>query len=161
MYGLAAASAALVMLLGVLGTIVPVLPGLPMVWLAAFGFAWWDGFRHVGAGFLGLTLALVVLAAVAEYAVRAWGVQKFGGTRAGSWGAVIGAFAGLLFMPLGLVLGPFLGAVVGESLAGAEGKRAMSAGFGSLLGVFAGVIMNLLLGITILAGFLYQVIGGV
>ena len=46
------------------------------------------------------------------------------------------------FAPLGLILGPFLGAVAGELVAGKEASAALRGGFGALLGFIAGVLLK-------------------
>ncbi len=37
-----------------------------------------------------------------------------GGSKSAIWGTTIGTFAGLFFMPWGLILGPLAGAFIGE-----------------------------------------------
>jgi uncharacterized protein YqgC (DUF456 family) len=59
---------------------------------------------------------VVVVIQVLDYFIPAWGTKKFGGTKWGVWGSTIGLLLGFLMGPLGIVLGPFVGAVVGELL---------------------------------------------
>ena len=54
-------------------------------------------------------------------------------------GSIIGLFLG----PFGIILGPFIGAVVGELLFKDDIKYALKAGFGSLLGFLTGVGLKL------------------
>ena len=54
-------------------------------------------------------------------------------------GLVIGLFLG----PAGIILGPFIGAVVGELIFKDDVKYALKAGFGSLLGFMTGVGLKL------------------
>ena len=43
--------------------------------------------------------------------------RRFGGSRSGAIGATVGVFAGFFFFPpVGIILGPFFGAVLGELL---------------------------------------------
>ena len=42
------------------------------------------------------------------------GSKYSGGSKWGNWGCIIGTLVGLLFLPWGVILGPFLGAVIGE-----------------------------------------------
>jgi uncharacterized protein YqgC (DUF456 family) len=155
---IAFAAAVLVMLLGVAGTVVPILPGLPLVWLAMAGFAAVEGFVRVDGTFLLTTLAVVVAAEVADQFGRAYGARRFGAGRAGSIGAVIGSIAGLFFLPVGLVLGPFLGATVGELLAGKDGPDAVRAGFGGLIGALGSMVVKLFVGIGLVIAFVVQVV---
>lgn len=50
--------------------------------------------------------------------------------------------AGLFFGPWGIILGPFVGAVLGEMLAGKKTKHALKAGFGSFVGFLLGNILR-------------------
>ena len=52
-----------------------------------------------------------------DYLLPAYITRKFGGSRWASIGSLLGLFAGLfLFPPIGLVIGSFLGALIGELL---------------------------------------------
>lgn len=153
--------AALLMLVGVLGTLVPALPGVPLVWAVALLYGWWEGFRSISPAYLGWTAALAVAALLGERYAAAWGSRRFGGSRAGAWGAFLGSVVGLFFMPVGLVAGPFLGALAGELLAGRSGEDAVRASFGSVMGVFLGTAFNFAVALILLATFLYRTLGGV
>ena len=132
--------AILCLLIGFVGCIVPVVPGLPLSWFALlllkftrFGDAMsWNSLLIAAAIVAGVTLV--------DYVIPAWGTKKFGGTRAGIWGSVIGLFVGLFFAPIGIIAGPFLGAFAGEVLISRQsGERSLRAAFGALMGFLLGV----------------------
>lgn len=150
--------ALLVMLVGLVGVFLPSLPGIPLIWLAMLGYGFVEGFRAISLTFLAVTFLLVVLAQVAEHYARAWGAKRFGAGKAGTWGAVIGSIAGLFFMPIGLLAGPFLGALIGELLAGRKADEAVRAGWGGLVGVLGSVVANLALALMLVIAFLFRVI---
>jgi uncharacterized protein YqgC (DUF456 family) len=54
-----------------------------------------------------------------------------------------GTILGLFFMPWGIILGPFLGAVVGEMLGGSDLPHAVRAGVGSLIGFMLGTLLKI------------------
>jgi uncharacterized protein YqgC (DUF456 family) len=56
---------------------------------------------------------LTVVASVLDYVVPAFGARKFNCSKLGILGCAVGTVVGIAFFPLGLLLGPFLGAVVG------------------------------------------------
>ena len=60
------------------------------------------------------------------------------------WGASIGLVTGLFFGPAGIILGPFLGAVMGELSDHSDSKRAFKAAIGSFIGILAGVFLKLI-----------------
>lgn len=91
-----------------------------------------------------------------------WGAKQFGGGRAAIWGTIIGVILGtLLFPPFGLIPGAFIGAFVGELILARNSlKGSAHAGFGAVLGYFAGVMAKLLLGLAIVAVYAYSLWGG-
>jgi uncharacterized protein YqgC (DUF456 family) len=85
-----------------------------------------------------------------NYVIPIWGTKKFGGSKKGVWGSMIGMLIGLfLGGPLGIILGTILGAFVGEILAGKEAGKAIKAAWGSFIGFMAGTVTQL-----VVAGFL-------
>jgi len=146
------------MIVGILGTFLPALPGIPLIWAAMLVYALVEGFEDIRPAFLAITFVIVVLTQVAEHYARAWGATRFGAGKAGAWGAVVGSIAGLFFMPIGLVLGPFLGAMIFELVAGRETKDAVKAGFGGLVGVLGSVVINVIVGIGLTISFVIAAI---
>lgn len=149
--------ALVVMLVGVVGTFIPALPGIPIIWLAMLGYGFYEGFQEMSVTFLVITLLVVLATQVAEHYARAWGAQKFGAGKAGAWGAVIGSIVGIFFMPIGLVLGPFLGALLFELIAGRSGEEAFRAGIGGMVGVLGSVVVNVIVAIGLVLSFVLKV----
>lgn len=147
-----------VMLAGVVGTFLPALPGLPLIWVAMLGYGFYEGFREMTPAFLVITLLVVAATQVAEHYARAWGAKGYGAGKAGAWGAVIGSIAGLFFMPIGLVLGPFLGAMIAELIAGRPGEEALKAGVGGLVGVLGSVVVNVIVALSLTLAFILKIV---
>lgn len=145
------------MAVGVAGTVVPVLPGVPLIWLAMLGFGIVDKFQRVDATFLVITALVVVASEATDYLTRAWGAKRFGAGRAGTWGAVIGAMAGLFFLPLGLLLGPFLGALTGELLSGRSMQESLRAGWGGLIGTLSSIVVKFAVAVALTVAFVVKV----
>lgn len=145
------------MAVGVAGTVVPVLPGVPLIWLAMLGFGIVDKFQRVDAIFLVITALVVVASEATDYLTRAWGAKRFGAGRAGTWGAVIGAMAGLFFLPLGLLLGPFLGALTGELLSGRSMQESLRAGWGGLIGTLSSIVVKFAVAVALTVAFVVKV----
>ncbi|MBO4402559.1 MAG: DUF456 domain-containing protein [Bacteroidales bacterium] len=142
---------------GIIGCIAPVIPGPPIAYISLIllqcseKHPFSTGFM-IGMGLL--TLAVTIL----DYLIPAWGTQKFGGSKFGSWGCLIGTFLGFFILPpLGIILMPFLGAFVGEILYNRSPGRALKAATGSLLGFLGGVFCKVLVCIAITAAFIWGV----
>jgi uncharacterized protein len=132
----------ILMILGIIGCLVPVLPGPPLSFLGllALHFTKFGDFS---------TLILLILGGVAlavtifDLIVPLWGTKKFGGSKYGSRGATIGLIIGFFLGPIGIILGPFMGAFAGEMIFKDDVKYAIRAGFGSLLGFLTGIGLKL------------------
>ena len=140
---------------GLIGTVLPVFPGTTIILAAAIIHRLMLGpAKSVGWP----TLAILVLLTLVSYAIDVagsyFGAKYFGATRWGTFGAIIGALAGLFFGVVGLFVGPVLGAIVGEFIAGKRMIDAGRAGWGSLLGNLAGMIGRLMIALAMITIFL-------
>ncbi len=139
---------------GMVGTILPVLPGILIIlagciWQGCMGeqsIAWW------GWTVLGI---LVVAGLITDKIAGAMGAKKFGSSKAGVWGALIGAIVGIPFSPLvALFVTPFLGAVIAELIfARQDIKASLKAGGGATLGMLVGILMEVTCGLALIAWF--------
>ena len=134
-------------LLGIAGSILPVIPGPPLSFLGLLVLRFTDFVEPSGLenfdNKLWIFAFVAILVVLLDYIVPVWGTKKFGGSKAGAWGAAIGVIIGLFFAPLGLILGPFLGAFIGEMITGKDQKDSLRAGFGSLIGFLFGFALKL------------------
>lgn len=114
---------------GVVGCVVPVLPGPLLAYCALL-----TRFSAVGSTRLTIGAIVVVVVMIVDYVLPAVFARRFDCTGWGVFGCSVGTIVGLFFMPLGIILGPFTGAVVGEIVAGRKLGAAMKGGFGALVG---------------------------
>ncbi|MBW8823305.1 MAG: DUF456 domain-containing protein [Xanthomonadales bacterium] len=141
--------AAILVLAGLVGVILPALPGLPLVFAGLLISAWADGFQHVGWPMLALLGLLTLVSLVVDYWAAAHGARRVGASRTATIGAALGMLAGgFVFFPVGLFLGPFVGALAGEllhrrSLAQADLGAATKIGIGTWLGIALGIALKL------------------
>ena len=130
---------------GIIGSVLPVLPGVPLSYAGILLLHFTEKV-HFSIPFLILWLVLVILVQLLDYYVPIWGSRKFGGSKRGVWGCAIGMVVGLFFGPWGIVLGPFVGAIVGELSGGKQTQAAIKAGFGSFIGFLLGIVSKLVVG---------------
>jgi len=130
----------LVMLFGLIGSVVPVLPGTPVVLIAAIIHRLYFGEASINNLFLLVLVVLTGLSLLLDFLSSVLGAKKFGATWRGMVGAVVGGIVGLCFALPGIILGPFLGAMIFEMLGGKEFKIAARAGAGAMIGLLLGVV---------------------
>jgi uncharacterized protein len=150
--------ALLVMLFGLVGSVVPALPGTPVVLLAAIVHRLYFGAASANNWVLAGLVALTGLSFLFDYLASMFGAKKLGATRKGVFGAVIGGLVGLFFGFPGIILGPFLGALLLEMAGGRELKPAARAGLGALLGLLAGAVGKIAICIAMIGLFTVNVI---
>ena len=148
----------LVMMAGFIGSIVPLLPGPPLVLIAALGH--WLWFRpHSASPSVLLLLTLLTAAALAmDHFASVYGAKRFGATWRGLAGAFVGGLVGIFFSIPGIIIGPFIGAMLFEMLGGYKIDKASHAGAGATLGVFAGIIGKCVVSVVMIALFTISVI---
>jgi uncharacterized protein YqgC (DUF456 family) len=134
------------LVVGMIGAVYPVLPGVLAIYGSFFVYGLFFGFDAFGFWFWSIQTVILLVIIVADYAVGAYGVKKFGGSRASIIGSTIGIIIGPFVIPVaGLIIGPFLGAFIGELIIGSSPKRALKASVGALIGFFASTSMRIVL----------------
>jgi uncharacterized protein len=148
---------AVLVLVGFLGSVLPIIPGPPISWTGLLLLKWTDYISDHGQAYenaLWILLFFVILVTILDYVVPIMGTKKYGGTKRGVWGATIGVVVGLFFGPLGIIIGPFLGAYIGEISTGKKDRDALRAAWGSFVGFLLGVGLKLMVCGTILFFFI-------
>ena len=147
----------LILFVGLIGCIVPGLPGPPIAWFALPVLRLHsDPTVHPDSRVLLIYGIAVTVITVLDYYLPIWGTKRFGGTRAGKVGSIIGLVLGMLvpiFGPITIILGPFAGAVIWEILAGQSEQTALRSGIGSFLGFVGGMLIKFAVTILVIVKF--------
>lgn len=130
---------------GFLGLVMPGLPGTPLVFAGIVAVAWADGFSRIGMLPLVTLAVLAVVSAVVDYAAGVLGARKAGASAWGVGGGVAGLAVGLFFGPIGIVAGPFLGAVALEYWRNPDARAALRAGTGVVIGFLVGAVLKIVI----------------
>ncbi len=149
----------LIMAIGLVGTVLPVIPGILLIYAGylLYGFATgWEAYGLIAIVGWSVVTALVLLLDVFAGAI---GARKYGATRFGTWGSLIGGVIGALAAGFpGLILGPFVGATAGELLRGRSHREALRSGWGTFLGFMAGSVIKIAIGVVMIGTFIWWVI---
>jgi uncharacterized protein YqgC (DUF456 family) len=137
------ALAVLIMCVGIAGSILPGLPSTPLVLAAAIGHKLYFG--AFGAGWVVMTIlaVLTVVSLALDYLASIYGAKRLGASWRGAVGAVVGGLIGLFFSFPGIIIGPFLGALIFEMVGGRNIQESSRAGLGAVLGLLAGALGKL------------------
>lgn len=143
---------------GLVGTVIPVLPGIPLVFLSIAGYAALTGFREISLPALGVMLVGTVAGMALEYGLGPAAARRRGASRVAFWGAVAGGVVGTIVLgPLGILLGPLGGAVLGELWSGRTWEQALSTGWTTVVGMLAGIALELVIGLAMAIYFWIRV----
>jgi uncharacterized protein len=129
---------------GILGSILPFLPGPPLSYGGLLLLHFTEDHQFTSR-FLIIWAVITAITYLIDYFIPIWGTKRFGGSRQGIWGSIIGLIAGIFFFPpFGIIIGPFAGAVIGELVAGKTHSAAFRSGFGSFVGFLLGTLIQLI-----------------
>jgi uncharacterized protein len=139
---------------GLVGIVMPALPGHLLIFVGLVLGAWADGFSRVGFWTLGVIGAVALASYGIDFAAVALGTRRLGATPRAMTGAAIGTLLGLFFGLPGIIIGPFLGAVIGELTATKDFARAGKAGVAAWIGFAIGTAVKVGLAFVMIAIFL-------
>ena len=143
---------------GLLGVWLPLVPGLPLM---ALGVALFKVLQPDRLSWITVILFVLgaILGQIMELMASGWAAKKVGAGKAGARGALLGALLGLFFGLPGVLLGPPIGALLGEWVVRRQPfKQATKAAMGAVIGLFAGALGKFLLGWGLVVIFLVDAI---
>jgi len=147
--------------LGILGCIIPALPGPFISWLSLFLFFLLPE-HELSTTTLVVTGLFMALVTALDYIVPVLGAKKFGSSREGVIGGMIGIVVGLFFFPpFGIILGPLIGTIIGDLFSGGNFSKAFNSGMGSLIGFVVGTSIKLIYCIVVLTLFTIKAGGAI
>ena len=148
--------AGLIVIIGLVGTIMPVLPGIPIMLAGLVLAAWITDFEPIGWGTLAVLAVLTALSMLIDFLSAAFGAKRQGASPRAFWGATLGAVVGMFFGLPGIILGPFIGAVMAEVSGGHGAQQAGRSGYGVWVGMVLGTAAKLAIAFLMLGIFLMK-----
>ena len=149
-------AATLFIVVGFVGTMIPVLPGTVLIYTGFLLYGLITGFDSLGWSFYLGEFVLVGVSYLIDFMASAYGVKFYGGSKAAIWGALLGSLLIFVIGPIGLFVGPLLGAVVGELIVGKEVRLACNAGIGTFAGLLGGTILKLVISCGLIGWFVWK-----
>lgn len=148
---------AALLVIGFIGSIVPAIPGPIVGYISIILIS-------IPAGFDNLHIAVIIILGIAalgatifDNILPAMSSKKAGAGKPGVWGSVVGMLAGsFIFPPFGVIIGAFVGALLGEIIFNRENKRPVKAA----LGVFRGTLFAILLKLSVVGITAYYFVRG-
>jgi uncharacterized protein YqgC (DUF456 family) len=148
--------ALLLMILGIIGSFLPILPGPLTSWAGLLVLHFTEGVE-LSQTFLISTLLVAIFIYILDYIIPALGTKRFGGSRAGMIGTTLGLLVGILSpIPFSIIIGPFVGALIGEIIHRNDFDKALKAAFGSFLGFIASTFLKFIVAIIFLGFFIVK-----
>jgi uncharacterized protein len=145
-------------IVGLIGVVMPALPGHMLILAGLIVGAWANGFMRVGTW----TLVVLGVIALASYGVDfvavALGAKRRGASPRAMTGAALGTLAGLFFGLPGVIVGPFVGAVIGELTTHRDFTKAGKAGVAAWIGFAIGTAVKVALAFLMIGIFLVALI---
>lgn len=121
-------------IIGLAGSILPALPGAPLSFAGLLLLCFCDG-ADISSTSIWVSAILLAIVSVLDYVAPIWLTNASGGSKQATRGSIAGLIAGLFFFPpWGLVIGPFIGAFVGELMTHATTGKALKVAMMSFVG---------------------------
>ena len=149
----------LIFMIGLAGSLLPVVPGSLIVWLGVIVHRLWMGAEaSVSWKIVIIAGVLTLLGQLADFVMGVWGARKFGASWKGAVGAFSGAFVGFFIPPplFWLIVGPILGAVIGELAAGRSFRDGGKAGIGTVIGGVLAFALKFGISVCVIALFFFD-----
>lgn len=143
----------ILIVVGLIGCVVPFLPGIPLAWLGLFIYALGTGFDKISITTIVVFFVLMVLTVSVDFLAPMLGAKKYKASKYGLIGVFLGFAVGIVVFGFwGIILGPFVGALLGELIAKREPGQAFKSALGAFLGFIAGTLFKLIV-VLIMLGF--------
>ncbi len=145
---------------GLLGTLLPALPGSGLIFVGALIYAAMTHFQVITGGQLAILFGLMLIGAIGQFLITAFGARVMGAGKYGVIGAFAGFILGLFLIPVpgGCLLGAFAGAFLCEmGFALKSEGESVRAGLGAVIGGLFSLFFEFFIGIIMVAYTLYLI----
>lgn len=144
---------------GFVGLVYPIIPAVLFIFGGFLMYGLFFSFADLPWWFWLIESLFVILLFGADMVANAFGVKKFGGSKAGLWGSTIGLLVGPFVIPIaGILIGPFIGAILAELIFNRSTvKQSISSGIGSVIGFITSVFTKGIIQIIMVVLFFFVI----
>lgn len=129
---------------GIIGCVLPIIPG-PTLSFIAILILQSTNLVAMENNLLWSLFGVTVVITIVDYIFPIWFVKKAGGSKKALMGSVVGLIIGMFaFPPIGIILGPFIGAFVGELMSTNDTFKAIKGGSAAFIGFVFGTLMKII-----------------
>ena len=140
-------------LAGLAGCLVPAIPGPPLSYASVLILYLFNNPENeITSRFLMIWIAIVAVVTIMDYVIQPYFTKITGGSKLAVRCSIAGLIAGMIFFPpVGIILGPFIGAFIAEFIINKKPlKNSLAAAGGAFLGFMLGTGMKLAVSGTLL-----------
>jgi uncharacterized protein len=148
--------AILLSIVGIIGCFIPTLPGTPLNYIAMWLIQW--AFHPFTLTALIIYGVLTIVILVLDYFMPVMVAKRYGATRQGIIGSMIGMVIGFFFTPVGMILGIIAGAIIGDMIGGRSPSQATRSGIATFAGTLLSIGLKLLLSGVITGLIAYELV---
>ena len=133
-------------LAGLAGCLVPAIPGPPLSYASVLILYLFNNPENeITSRFLIIWIAIVAVVTIMDYVIQPYFTKITGGSKLAVRCSIAGLIAGMIFFPpVGIILGPFIGAFIAEFIINEKPlKNSLAAAGGAFLGFILGTGLKL------------------
>lgn len=130
--------AGVLLAVGFLGTFIPVLPGAPLAWCGLL-LCYFSNYNEISILCLIITAVIAVVVSIIDNILPVYMTKKTGGSKVATTGSTVGLIIGFFCGPVGIIVGPFIGALVAELI---NTKGQFNLAIKSAWGAFSGFLLG-------------------
>lgn len=151
----------ILIIIGILGIFVPGLPGPILVMVGIFFYSFVTNFTIITIKWIIIFALLTLTTIVLDYISSLISAKKFGVSKLGIAGMIIGGIIGFITLNvIGLLAGQFLGIILGEILSGKNWLASIKSGGAGIIGYILGIAANTIIVGIMVSIFIYKIFWG-
>lgn len=141
------------------GLFIPIIPAVLVIWIGFILYHFFIDHEQLSLLFWIVMAVFTIILVGADFLTNHYFVNKFGGSKASQWGAIVGVMIGVfVYPPFGIIFVPLLIVFVIEIIAKRTVKQASLASVGALAGFLSGIIAKTIIQFTMITWFIIVIL---